>query len=293
MNNKIDVKLPRPGAALAFLFCSFGFCLILCSVLAPLVMKVVSRPEAGMRIATVLQDLLVFILPAVTTALLVTKLPARLLGIDRAPTLRGVALAIATLVASVPAMNLVVEWNSNIHFPASMGAVEETLRQLEANAETAVRMLMDGASVPSLIVSVLIIGVLAGVSEELFFRGAFQRILMCTRANPHVIIWTVAVVFSLFHFQFFGFVPRVLLGAFFGYLLWWSGCLWLPVIVHATNNSIVVVTTWMKVNDPATVDIDKLGASPASVGEYALVALSVVLTALLIWLLCREFRESK
>ena len=78
---------------------------------------------------------------------------------------------------------------------------------------------MAGATVPSLIVSVLIVGVFAGFSEELFFRGAMQRIMMSTRLNLHVTIWVVAVIFSLFHFQFFGFMPRLLLGAYFGYLL--------------------------------------------------------------------------
>lgn len=273
-----DVKLPKPGMALALLFCIFGFCLILCSVLVPLLMKIFSRPEAAMRIATVLQDLFVFILPAVATAMVVTKLPARLLAIDRKPSLPGVCLSILTLIVAVPSMNLIVEWNQHLHLPDSMYEFENAMRELENNAEATVNMLMAGASVPSLIVSVLIVGVLAGLSEELFFRGGMQRIVMCMKLNPHLVIWTVAVIFSLFHFQFFGFVPRVLLGAFFGYLVWWSGCLWLPIIVHALNNSIVVVSTWLNVNDFSIVNIDKIGSDTGSTGDIILVVVSLILT---------------
>ena len=46
------------------------------------------------------------------------------------------------------------------------------------------------------------------------------------------------------HFQFYGFLPRLLLGAFFGYVVAWSGSLWIAIIVHALNNMMVVVSSW-------------------------------------------------
>ena len=155
-------------------------------------------------------------------------------------------------------MNAIIEWNKSWHLPESFQSLEQFFRQLEDGAEATTNILMNGASIPSLIVSVLIVGVLAGFSEELFFRGALQRILGQTRLNIHVTIWLVAFIFSAFHFQLFGLVPRMLLGAFFGYLLWWSKSLWLPIILHVLNNSIVVIATYLDTEGTNTSDANGL-----------------------------------
>ena len=55
-------------------------------------------------------------------------------------------------------------------------------------------------------------------------------------------IWTAAILFSAFHLQFYGFFPRMLLGAYFGYLLYWSHSIWLPIFAHFINNAIAVIT---------------------------------------------------
>jgi membrane protease YdiL (CAAX protease family) len=59
--------------------------------------------------------------------------------------------------------------------------------------------------------------------------------------NKTTIIWICAAIFSAIHMQFLGFVPRLLLGAYFGYLLIWSGNIWLPIIAHFCNNAIAVL----------------------------------------------------
>lgn len=275
----IGMTINRPGSALMLLLSLFAFFLILTPILTGLLGGVFKKPDASLRIAMVLQDLLVFILPAIVTALVSTRLPARLLAVDVKPQWRTIMLALLTLLVSVPAMNLIIEWNQNLHLPESMSEIEQTLRTLEENAAAVTDTLMAGASLPSLIVSILIIGVLAGLSEELFFRGAMQRLIMSMRVNPHAAIWMVAFIFSLFHFQFFGFVPRVLLGAFFGYLLWWSKSLWIPVIVHMFNNSLVVCTTWYAANNPgSSFDADKIGTDLSGFASVVMVIASVVLT---------------
>lgn len=282
---RLSMQLANPVAAMAVLLGTFAFFLILTPILSGLLSRLFGNPLAALRISMVLQDLLVFILPALVTALVCTRLPARMLAVEKGPGWMAVLFAIVTLLCSVPAMNAVVAWNESWHFPSAFGELEQTLRQMEDAARDVTDMLMSGASVASLCVSVLIVGVMAGFGEELFFRGAMQRILMMGRAmNPHVAIWITAVVFSLLHFQIFGFVPRMLLGAFFGYLLWWSGSLWLPIAIHTFNNSVVVVTEWMKANRSGSLSaVDTVGASPVgSVSNLILVLISVVLTGIAI-----------
>lgn len=275
--------IAKPGTALLLLFSLFAFFLILTPILTGLIGRLGIKAEAVLKIAMVLQDVLVFILPALLTAMVSTRLPARLLGIDVRPRLSTLLLALATLLCSMPAMNAIIEWNQAIRFPESMSGIETMMRQLEENAKAVTDSLMAGASVPSLIVSILIVGVFAGFSEELFFRGAMQRILTSTRLNMHLAVWIVAVIFSLFHFQFFGFVPRMLLGAYFGYLLVWSRSLWIPIAVHMFNNSLVVYSSWHTVNNPDTAfDIDKIGTDLSSAAGITMVIVSLILTAICI-----------
>lgn len=58
---------------------------------------------------------------------------------------------------------------------------------------------------------------------------------------PHVAIWCSAILFSAIHMQFYGFVPRMLMGALFGYMLVWTGSLWVPILMHFTNNVMAVL----------------------------------------------------
>ncbi len=72
-------------------------------------------------------------------------------------------------------------------------------------------------------------------------------------------IWVSAILFSALHMQFYGFFPRMLLGAFFGYLLLWSGSLWLPIIAHFVNNCVAVIFYYLKFNGIKVVDIEIIG----------------------------------
>ena len=239
----------------------------------------------------VLQDVLMFILPAILLAVICYKRPWRFLEIDRPPSWLALVIVVVVWAVSMPAMNWLVEWNQNIHLPASMAALEQTLRDYEDAMEQITNQLLTLNSVGDLVAGILVVGVMAGVSEEFFFRGALFGIMRRGRANIHIVIWTVAIVFSAIHFQFFGFVPRMLLGAWFGYLLVWTRSLWVPVIAHALNNGIVVVFQWLDSNHYIDGNaLEQLGV-PAE-GQFPALALaSAIATILLIVAAKRVFSK--
>lgn len=205
----MKLNLTLTQRVLLFICISFvGF--FMTGVLTAIVLHVFGATSPSMRIVTVLQDILVFILPAVVTALLVTRQPATLLCIDRRPPMAPLVLAIFTLLCSIPAMNYVIWLNANVPLPEGIAS---TLKSLEANAEGSIELIIGSHDVPNLVVAVLIVGVFAGVSEEIMFRGGFQRLLSTGGVGVHAAIWITAVVFSILHLQFYGFVPRMLLGA--------------------------------------------------------------------------------
>ena len=226
------------GQRLLLLLCTFLVCYVLTVAASYVLGRALSGNIAGaLRISAVLQDVLTFIIPAIVTALLVTKKPGALTLI----------LVAAVLAVSVPIQEAVIYWNYHMSLPASLSAFENVARALEDAAFTTMKNLLANDSVAALAVNILIVGVLAGISEELLFRGCFQRLLTTGGVNKHLAVWIVAICFSAMHFQIFGFVPRTLLGAYFGYLLLWTRSLWVPVAAHILNNVMFVISAWLQI----------------------------------------------
>lgn len=235
---------------LLFLLFVFVIGYFVFSVVSGLVMgKFGVESTLAMRILSMFQDIFLFIIPAVVTAVFVTRQPATLLAIDRRPPMRITLLGISVLIVAIPAMNVVIWANEQLSLPENLA---ETFRAMEERAATMVQSLTGPHNVSNLIVSILIVGVFAGFSEELIFRGAFQRLMATGGVKAHTAIWIAAAVFSLMHFQPYGFLPRLMLGAFFGYALYWSGSLWTAIILHSTNNILFLLSDyfWPGSNDP-------------------------------------------
>jgi hypothetical protein len=106
----------------------------------------------------------------------------------------------------------------------------------------------------------------------------------------HSAIWITAFIFSTMHFQFYGFIPRLLLGAFFGYLAFWSRSLWLPIFAHTLNNSMVVISTWLIKQNTNAIDVNKIGANFSN-GNYLLITISIIATSLGILILYRHLNN--
>lgn len=226
-----------------------------------------------MRVLAVVQDMFIFILPAAIMAVIVSPYPGKLLSVDNKPSIAWTLMGILALLTATPAMNWIVEWNENIDLPAALSQWETKMKALETTAQESVKILMGGTSIGDLIMGILIIGVFAGFSEEIFFRGALLGCMMNSRLNKHLAIWIAAIVFSLFHMQFYGFVPRVILGAYFGYIVWWTGSVWVSAIIHAFNNSVIVTAEWMSRAGIIDIDINHTGSA-----SFALIIGSMVLT---------------
>lgn len=236
-----------------------------------------------LRIAATLQSVFQFILPPVVTAVMITRLPAHFLEINRAPKFYTVMMAFMAIIAAVPALNLIIRLNNAVTFPEALSGLEHSLRAMENGAEGTIAAMQGGGSVGDLIMNILIIGILAGVGEELFFRGGFQRLLASGCMGRHASVWTAAAVFSAMHLQFFGFIPRLLLGAYFGYLLLWTRSLWVPVLAHAFNNTVFVINRWTMMRSGQFVTEDP--ALPATGSDWLLIFFSIAITAVCLYVI--------
>lgn len=258
---------------------------LLCFCLMSLVTVFFALTTSGLtltRFALTTQDLLLFILPALCAAYLFGGNAFRYLKADRAPKAGAIAGIVLCLLFAIPAMNLLIEWNESVVLPESLAGIEAWLKAQEASAQAMTEQMLQMSNGVDLIIMILIVGVLTGIGEEFVFRGVLQRLFLEKFRNPHTAVWVTAVIFSAVHFQFYGFVPRMLLGAFFGYLLVWSGNIWLPIFAHALNNSLSVVGAYMQQRADNETFIDTLGTTTGDIGW---VVGGAILTIFTLWIL--------
>ncbi|MHA7100158.1 CPBP family intramembrane glutamic endopeptidase [Roseivirga pacifica] len=139
----------------------------------------------------------------------------------------------------------IIEWNMGWTFPEFMSGFEQWARQMEDDLAAATERFTTFDSFGQFLLGFFAIAILPGVGEELLFRGVLQNGLKRVVKNQHVAIWVAAFIFSAIHMQIFGLVPRMVLGAIFGYLYVWSGNIWYPIIGHIANNGIGVIVAYL------------------------------------------------
>ena len=234
-----------------------------------------------LRLNLFIQSFGLFVIPPFFIAFLFSCHPLAYLQIDRAPSFMSIVGVVVCMVVAIPFMNWVIEWNEAMHLPDALAGVERWMRESEEAARAVTDQVLNVQSVGGLLVVLLIVGVLAGIGEELTFRGILQKLILDKCRNRHIAIWTAAFIFSAIHFQFYGFIPRLLLGAFFGYLLVGSGNLWLPVAAHFLNNAMTTLYTYFSKDNLSLGDYETIGTAQSSTAWMAWV--SVALFAFCCW----------
>lgn len=176
-----------------------------------------------------------------------------------------ILLAVAFMMLSMPFINGLAVWNEGLHLPSFLGSLESWIRQAEAEAMRMTEAFLIMDTPLDLLINLVVIAIIPAVGEELLFRGVIQKLFLKWNGKVHLSVWLTAFVFSAVHMQFLGFFPRLILGAVLGYMLVWSGSLWLPIVAHFTNNAFAVLLTYFIGMDKINPSVEKLGTEGGSV----------------------------
>lgn len=240
------------------------------------------------KLFQIFQSVFLFVIPALIAAwLFSTNMMNYLRAGEKAS---GITLILVVLVlfAAIPAMNMFTWMNSRLDLPAWLDGIEQMMIASEENAAELTKAFLDGRSTADLAVNLFMIAILPAIGEEFLFRGVLQRIFTEWTRNNHWAIVITAFIFSFVHFQFFGFLPRFLLGLLFGYLMLWSGSIWVPVAAHFVNNGIAVVYYHFALQPYGETALDSWGISGQQ--NYFLY-ISVFMTCLLLGMIFLYERE--
>ena len=194
-----------------------------------------------------LQTASVFLFPPLCMAYIWSHNPFQWLKIHRTSS-RTIIYAVLLMLIAIPAINLLSYINQQMTLPAFLAPLESWMKTQEENAAMLTEQFLQISSFGGLVINLLLMAALPALAEEFTFRGVLQRLLtprVITSSNhaaiPHLAIWCSAILFSAIHMQFYGFIPRMLMGALFGYMLAWTGSIWVPILMHFTNNAMAVL----------------------------------------------------
>jgi len=222
-----------------------------------------------------------FLLPPIAF-IFITKL--RLFKINNFPSAIVAIIGILLMWSFLPMINFSAELNASIQLPSYFDSIMQWIQEKEdaANIVATGFLKMDGFT--DLGLSILIIAIIPAVGEELLFRGTIQPVLQRVFKNPHWAIWGTAFIFSFIHFQFLGFLPRFLIGGFLGYLFYWSGSIWLSILVHFVNNATAVIVYYLNQHNFILYTTDHLGTGETKIIEVIVSIILVVIGLRLIFL---------
>ncbi|WP_207536338.1 CPBP family intramembrane glutamic endopeptidase [Desertivirga arenae] len=204
-----------------------------------------------------------FIVPAFVFAKQESKDSFEYLNLNKRTDLLILISAVVIFFSFTPFIEWTIVQNSKMKLPGFLSDLEIWMRQKEDEMAVLTRQFLIMKSPSDLLINLLIIAIIPGIGEELLFRGCLQKILSKWTKNYHLGIWLAAVIFSAIHVQFYGFIPRMLLGALFGYLFHWGKNLVIPMIAHSINNGTAVIGAFILQKNGESLDkIDEQNSYP-------------------------------
>jgi membrane protease YdiL (CAAX protease family) len=202
-----------------------------------------------------------FVAPPIVFSLLSGIRPFRFLKMNQLPVLVLCLSAILLMWVQLPWINAVGAWNNSIVLDGDLVGLYKSLRAKEDAATAMIEVFLEMNGPTQLVFTFFLVAVVPAIGEEMLFRGVLQPVFIRVFKNQHLGIWLTAFVFSFIHFQFFGFVPRLLIGVFLGYLFAFTGNLWYSIIAHMANNGIAVVGYYLLQHEFIKTSPDALGTS--------------------------------
>lgn len=227
----------------------------------------------------IIQGFALFIIPSIFIAFFFRKNIFEYFMLNKKLSVQSVIIIIATGIFVLPFINYTALLNSQLDLPSAFDGIERWMISTEENATKLTERFLKMDNVEDLLINLFMIALIPAIGEELLFRGILQRIFTEWTKNHHIGIMIAAIIFSAFHLQFLGFVPRLILGIIFGYYLVWSKSLWLPIIAHFINNGFAVISYYFIQQGALNKNIETIGAKEG----LTLAIPSLIITVVLLY----------
>jgi membrane protease YdiL (CAAX protease family) len=194
------------------------------------------------------------------------------LDFEKVPTLAVFGMVVLIEIAFMGFNGWLQELNQSVSFPEFLKNVEVLLKGMEDKLAETTKFFTDFTSFWQFLLAFFVIAVIAGIGEELIFRGLIMRKILLGTGNPHVAIWVSAFIFAAIHFQFYGILPRMMLGVLFGYFYLWTGNIRVPIFAHIFNNGFAITIMYLHNIGIVKTDLESMDDVPLSIVGFSLIA---------------------
>ncbi len=226
---------------------------------------VTSEAISFLKFYQVINQIGIFILPTLVFSFLVSNDSFNYLTLNRAPKLISILLGGMIIYAILPFNNYIDEFNRQIILPDFLSGMEDWMFEKESQAKKITEIFLNADTISGLFLNIFIVALVPAIGEELLFRGVLLKLFNNLFKNIHIAVILSAVIFSAIHLQFYGFLPRTLLGILLGYLFVFTRSIWVPIFAHFLNNASSVLVYYLHQNGHIQVSMDDFGESTSIV----------------------------
>ncbi|MBR3427019.1 MAG: CPBP family intramembrane metalloprotease [Bacteroidales bacterium] len=242
--------------------------------------------DLGMKIGQGISSIMMFVVPPIVYYSITRKEhQMRALGFRKlTPPWWLIFIGVAIMFVSIPVTATLTTWNEGMSLGGAFSKLEDLIKNLEETAKATTEKMLNVNTIGGLLLNLVIIALIPAIGEEMTFRGVLQQSLT-RKMNPHIAIILSAAIFSFFHFQFYGFLPRMFLGALLGYMFYITGSLWTSILMHFVNNGSAVVLYYLD-NKGLIEDAEHWGETQST---WIIAASAAITIGLILW----SWRKSK
>lgn len=241
----------------------------------------------SLRFMQISSQIFTFVLPPILYAMLIKENPKESLGIKNV-SYHWFIIGFVMMYAILPLNNVFAEWNAGLKLPESMSRIEELIKEMYESSAVVLEKLVNVNTFGGFVINLIMIAGLAALGEELLFRSIIQTSLIKTCKNAHVGIIIASAIFSFIHFDFYAFIPRLVLGMLLGYMFYYSRSIWVSMFMHFVNNATAVVIYYLNNIGVTNVDVETFGQT-----QLLPLLISIALMAVLFWLAIKRMRNEE
>ena len=237
-----------------------------------------NAPVNGLRIMTMVSQLLFILLPAILFSKWFYNDINKILKL-KAPDYKEIILFIIGIFVLTPLLQNYVSIQN--HFIDKMAeispfinSIKSLLDSLNKLVEKSYINLLSTKTIFDAIFVIFVVSIVPAVSEEIMFRGFIQSSFELKLKARWAIVIT-AVFFGLYHFNPYGLVPLIILGLYFSFAAYMSRSIFVPMILHFTNNFIAILMYFI-IGDKDLVDPSASGVLDIRMSFFLLILFTVI-----------------
>lgn len=247
----------------------------------------------AVRLLTMGGQIMLILLPALLLAKFVYSDVTTVLRV-KLPKLNEILLFLIGLAILTPLLQNLVYLQNFLFVKlaesnAFVGKLKDVLDQLDKMVETTYGGLLKSHSLFETSFIIFVAAVVPALCEETFFRGFVQKSFE-QKFKPIYSAIITSVFFGLYHFNPYGLVALIALGLYFGFAAYTTGSIFVPMILHFTNN-LIAILAYLILGSDELIASKTLGTDEIMSNVISLIILLIIFS-IFIYLLKRNYKTN-